>query len=468
MWHTIFYVCETYCFLFELLKKRKQDHVRIAVCKTMMKDQNKNYWKTIKSLRKNNYNSTSTVDGHDNNLEIANHFRDKFCTLFNSVRSCSKKLNLIEECISDREHNVCNNFTNDNAYHCHTICQKDVQKAIFKLKSNKIDEDGMLFSDNCIHGTELLYMYISQLFTAMICHGFAPTALLKSTMIPIPKGARANLLDSNMYRSIAISSLLCKILDNIIIERQAIALSTSDYQFGFKSGSSTVLCSTMVIETIQYYLENGGKSVYLVLLDASKAFDRVSYDIMFKLLLERNVCPRIIRLLYYMYTNQKCNVKWEKELSDPFNVSNGVKQGGVISPLLFSIYIDNLFAALKQLGLGCHVGLTYAGAFGYADDIALISPSIYGIKKMIAVCESYALEYHITFNPTKSKIICFNVDPSECTPIYLNNQPITFVNSDKHLGNYISSDITDRNIMSSVCDFYQRSNSILVCVIANL
>ena len=135
-----------------------------------------------------------------------------------------------------------------------------------------------------------------------------------------------------------------------------------------------------------------------MLLDASKAFDRVSYDIMFKLLLERNVCPRIFRLLYYMYTNQKCNVKWEKELSDPFNVSNGVKQGGVISPLLFSIYIDNLFAALKQLGLGCHVGLTYAGAFGYADDIALISPSIYGIKKMIAVCESHALEYHITFN----------------------------------------------------------------------
>ena len=125
------------------------------------------------------------------------------------------------------------------------------------------------------------------------------------------------------------------------------------------------------------------------------------------------------------------------------------------------MYIDNLFSALKQLGLGCHVGLTYAGAFGYADDIALISPSMYGLKKMISVCESYASDYHITFNPTKSKIICFNVDPSKCTPIYLNNQPITIVNSDKHLGNYISSDINDRNIMNNVCDFYQRSNSVL-------
>ena len=107
-----------------------------------------------------------------------------------------------------------------------------------------------------------------------------------------------------------------------------------------------------------------------------------------------------------MYTHQKCHVRWNNKQSDPFSVSNGVKQGSVISPLLFSIYIDNLFSKLKQLGLGCHVGLTYAGAFGYADDISLVSPSIYGLKKMISICESYARDYHITFNPAKSKLIC--------------------------------------------------------------
>ena len=58
---------------------------------------------------------------------------------------------------------------------------------------------------------------------------------------------------------------------------------------------------------------------------------------------------------------QKCHVRWNTEHSDSFSVSNGVKQGSVISPLLFSIYIDNLFSKLKHLGLGCHVGLTYAG-----------------------------------------------------------------------------------------------------------
>ena len=178
-------------------------------------------------------------------------------------------------------------------------------------------------------------------------------------MLPLPKGARADLFNSDMYRSIAISSLLSKILDNVIIERQQDFLSTSNYQFGFKAKSSTVLCTTMVNETIQYYTEKGGRAVYLLLLDASKAFDKASYEKLFELLLARNECPKIVKLLYYMYTHQKCLVRWNNKQSDPFSVSNGVKQGSVISPLLRSIYIYNLFSKLKQLGLGCHVGLTY-------------------------------------------------------------------------------------------------------------
>ena len=131
----------------------------------------------------------------------------------------------------------------------------------------------------------------------------------------------------------------------------------------------------MMVETIQYYLETGDNSVCLLLLDASKAFDKVSFDMLFELMLKRNVCPRIIKLQLYMYVNQK----WANKLSEPFTVANGVKQGDVISPLLFSINIDNLFKELKQLGIGCHVGPTFA--FSYADDVALMAPSLYAMKK---------------------------------------------------------------------------------------
>ena len=91
----------------------------------------------------------------------------------------------------------------------------------------------------------------------------------------------------------------------------------------------------MVNETIQYYTENGGRAVYLLLLDASKAFDKVSYEKLFELLLTRNVCPNIVKLLYYVYTS-KCHVRWNNKQSDLFSVSNRVKQGSVISPLFLA------------------------------------------------------------------------------------------------------------------------------------
>ena len=55
----------------------------------------------------------------------------------------------------------------------------------------------------------------------------------------------------------------------------------------------------------------------------------ISFDTLFELLLKRNVCPHIIKLLLYMYVNQKCYVKWENELLEPFTVANGVEQGAV-------------------------------------------------------------------------------------------------------------------------------------------
>ena len=124
---------------------------------------------------------------------------------------------------------------------------------------------------------------------------------------------------------------------------------------------------------------------------------------------------------------------------------------------MFNCYIDKLFAQLQHSGLGCHVGTSYAVAFGYADDIALVVPSMQCLKKMIIICEKYANSHSITFNPNKSKLLCFNVDDTDVIPqTYLNGGVIPVVDSDKHLGNYISTNITDRNIIDNTCDLYQR------------
>ena len=138
-----------------------------------------------------------------------------------------------------------------------------------------------MYSNNFIYGINLLNKCLSILFTSIIYHGFAPQNFICAQIIPIPKGSKATLTCSDKYRSIAISNVIGKILDHVIIDRQSECLKTRDYQFGFKPKSSTVLCSTMVNETIQYYTENGGSPVYLLLLDATKAFDKVSFKILF-------------------------------------------------------------------------------------------------------------------------------------------------------------------------------------------
>ena len=117
---------------------------------------------------------------------------------------------------------------------------------------------------------------------------------------------------------------LAKILIKLLLKSK---LNNSELQFGYKTKSSTVMCSTSLTETIEYYVSRK-TPVYVLLIDASKAFDRVSHIKLFKTLQAHGVCPLIIRVLYNMYTNSDMQVRWKSELSNVFPLMNGVKQGG--------------------------------------------------------------------------------------------------------------------------------------------
>ena len=166
-------------------------------------------------------------------------------------------------------------------------------------------------------------------------------------------------------------------------------------------------------------------------------------------------------MLSTTHNNQACCVKWNSKNSTDFSVSNGVKQGALITPILFTAYIDKLFKQLKRNGIGCHVGPVYAGEIGYADDVSLAAPSLYSLKCMIATFKEFAKKHQITFNLTISKLLCFNASNAVTPHIKLNGQPVSVVHKDKHLGNYISDSIHDRHILNNVCDLYQRSNLII-------
>ena len=100
--------------------------------------------------------------------------------------------------------------------------------------------------------------------------------------LPI-KTAKLNLSSTCNYRAIALSSIFSKILDKIIMSLQSEYLITSELQFGFKEHSSTIMCSTLLVETVEYYVSNNS-SVYVLLIDASKVFDRLCHSKLFDVL----------------------------------------------------------------------------------------------------------------------------------------------------------------------------------------
>ena len=123
-------------------------------------------------------------------------------------------------------------------------------------------------------------------------------------------------------------------------------------------------------------------------------------------------------------------------------MTNGVKQGGILSPSLFCIYINDLLDILKEKGIGCYIGSNYCGALSYADDLILMCPSIQGTQEMLNVCEKYANTHKIKFNVSKSQIIVFNHNKySQKNPdIYLNNDIVSKV---KHLFHVLCNKNTD-------------------------
>ena len=317
-----------------------------------------------------------------------------------------------------------------------------VKKAVMNLKQGKTDVSGDYCSDALLNAPDNLFGSLSTLYQTFFIHEDFTFEVLCIAFMPLVKSALKCDTKSSNYRAIAISSLLLKVLDNVIIILYGDKLSSDFLQFGYKKAPSGTQCSWMMLEVVSYYKRHN-TSVQGAFLDCSKAFDNCIFSTIFTKVLNRGVPAIIVRGLLSIYQKQKCWVRWsaDQTCSHVFGVTNGTRQGSCLSPCLFAVYLDDLLLLLRNSGVGCHVGDVFAGAGCFADDLALLAPTRDGLQVMLTICENYAKAHNLTFStdpdPKKSKSKCIffhGANQPKPSRVILCGSPLEWVPQADHLG----------------------------------
>lgn len=441
------------------IANQKKDISASKMADSLLSNKSRDLWTEVKKINNSTKSVPSQVDGKSTDSDIASVFAENYEQVYNSVSYDSQEMHNLQSTIESKIHSECCKGT------CgcnHSVSTERVVEAVKLLKRGK--SDGILYTDHLINGGLKLHTFISLLFTAMTRHGYCPPTLLASTIIPIPKNMRKSLNDSGNYRGIALNSPFSKLFEMTILCAHRDILSTSDLQFGYKKKLSTVSCTFVADEVIEHYL-NGGANVHVMLLDASKAFDCVNYITLFNQLIDKGLCPTVIRIVLALHMFQSVCVRWNSEVSESFSVTNGVKQGGILSPVLFSVYTDSLLEELKKSGVGCHLYYTFAGALAYADDIILLCPTKSSLLHMLKIASDCAEKLSLKFNASKSQYIIFsnrndNRNNSNNFIIFSGTK-VESIDKGLHLGNIISMNSRVDSVRSAIHDLYHRTNVLL-------
>ena len=196
-------------------------------------------------------------------------------------------------------------------------------------------------------------------------------------------------------------------------------------------------------------------------LDISKAFDSVNHVILFNKLLDRNLPKSLVLCLVNWYSKMEIVVRWGNTFSRPTRLSLGVRQGSVLAPSFFSVYVNNILSKLAASNLGCHIkGLAF-NAVMYADDLILMSLSLADLRCMILLCSELFLESLLHLNNLKSTCIRIGPRHLHALPLVCGSLSFAFGSSLKYLGSTLEAGPSFKcSLQGSKQKFYSASNCI--------
>ena len=310
-------------------------------------------FKEVKNLRQSPPVIATSIDGVTEN--IPGYFSDIYSTLYNSADDATE-LDLVHQQVQAA-------ISSSHMDRVLMITPELLKKATSKLKPGKSDPVYRFSSDCFKNADDSLFVHLSHILKCCVVHSHVSQVLLLTTLVPLVKDKLGNINTSKNYRSVAISSILLKLIDWVVILLDGDAIKLHELQFAYQAQCSTVMCTWAALETIDYFLKNGSE-VYTCATDMSKAFDLTLHSLMFSKMLNAGMSAIFIRILMYVYINQLANVRWNGMVSNTFTVKNGCGQDKVLAAIAYCMYREELFETLSRRRSGCWVLGRFQGIFG--------------------------------------------------------------------------------------------------------
>ena len=237
-------------------------------------------------------------------------------------------------------------------------------------------------------------------------------------MVPIHK--KGDKSDPGNYRGITLMSCLGKLFIAILNNRLIIYATENNIlsisQLGFVAGNRCSDAHIIINNIVRKYCHKKGEKIYSCFVDFSKAFDTVPRDILMNKLQNYGITGRFFNVIKNIYMDDKACVKMDHKRGELFDINQGVRQGCVLSPLLFNIFISDLAKELEELDGKMKINDKEINSIFWADDIIMLADSQEHLQRMLNLLEDYCKKNKLQVNTDKTKTMIFNKTGRQMAP----------------------------------------------------
>lgn len=278
-----------------------------------------------------------------------------------------------------------------------------------------------------------------KLFNQIYKSGVIPKEWLVSTFICLPK--KVNARECSDHRTISLMSHTLKLLLKIIHNRiyQKLDMDIGETQFGFRKGLGTREALFALNVLIQRCLDVN-QDMYICFIDYNKAFDRVRHKQLMEVLKAKQIDYNDLRIISNLYYEQRAKVRINGHMSEEIEIKRGVRQGCILSPLLFNAYSEEILKkALEEETAGIKINGIPVNNIRYADDTIIIAENIDDLQRLMNRIAECGQEYGLTMNAKKTKFMRISKTQRYNEQLTINGTKIEQVDKYKYLGTLIDS-----------------------------